>query len=99
MKIPKKFKIANNWINVEIVDSLPNSNYGDYNDAKQVIRIAKTVSIDDEVVNLTEEQLFNTWWHEYVHAMQFYYDNNTSESQAQVFANFLCELFATKFNI
>lgn len=63
-KIPKKFKIANNWITVNMVESLPNSNYGIYNDVKQEINIAKTVEIDDEVVQLTEEQILNTLMHE-----------------------------------
>lgn len=97
-KIPKKFKIANNWITVNIVESLPNSNYGTYNDAKQEINIAKTVEIDDEVVQLTEEQMFNTLAHEYVHCMQFYFDNNIIEAQAQVYANFLCEFLNTKID-
>lgn len=97
-KIPKKFKIANNWITVNIVESLPNSNYGIYNDAKQEINIAKTVEIDDEVVQLTEEQMFNTLAHEYVHCMQFYFDNNITEAQAQVYANFLCEFLNTKID-
>ena len=63
-KIPKKFKIANNWITVNIVESLSNNEYGTYNDAKQEINIAKTVEIDDEVVQLTEEQILNTLMHE-----------------------------------
>ncbi len=97
-KIPKKFKIANNWITVNIVESLPNSNYGTYNDAKQEINIAKTVETDDEVVKLTEEQLLNTFAHELTHCMQFYFDNNTTEAQAQVYANFLCEFLDTKID-
>lgn len=64
-KIPKKFKIANNWITVNIVESLPDSIYGAYDDAKQEINIAKTVKTDDEVVQLTEEQLLNTFMHEF----------------------------------
>ena len=96
MIIPKKFKIANNWISVEVVDKLDNNDYGIYNDAKNLIKIAKTVNADDEIVTLSDKQLFNTLMHELVHVMQFYYDNSTIESQAQVFANFLCEFFDTK---
>lgn len=96
MKIPQKFKIANNWITVELVDKLDNSNYGVYNDAKQTITIAKSVTIDNEVVELTKEQILNTFWHEYCHAMQFYFDNSTSEAQAQSYSNFICELFNTQ---
>lgn len=97
-KIPKKFKIANNWITVDIVDSIQDSKYGTYNEVKQLITIAKTIEIDDEVVQLTEDQMLNTFAHEYVHCMQFYFDNSISEAQAQVYANFLCEFFNTKID-
>jgi hypothetical protein len=97
-KIPKKFKIANNWITVNIVDSIQDSKYGTYNDVKQLITIAKTVEIDDEVVQLTEEQILNTFMHELTHCMQFYFDNNITEAQAQVYANFLCEFLNTKID-
>ena len=63
-KIPKKFKIANNWITVNIVESLSNSEYGTYNDAKQEINISKTIDTDEGTVQLTEEQMFNTFMHE-----------------------------------
>lgn len=52
-KIPKKFKIANNWITVNIVKALDNNEYGIYNDTKQLICIAETVTVDDEVIKLT----------------------------------------------
>jgi len=99
MKIPKKFKMANNWITVEIVDSLPNANYGQYNDVKELISIAKTVKVDGEVIELSEAQIFNTFWHEFVHCMQFYFDNSNSEAQAQSYANFLCEMLNTKVDV
>ena len=38
----------------------------------------------------------NTFWHEYCHAMQFYFDNSTLEAQAQSYANFLSEFFDTR---
>lgn len=98
LKIPKKFKIANNWITVNIVESLPNNYYGLYNDAKQLICIAKTVSADNEIVQLTEEQMFITFMHEFVHCMQFYFGTSMSEEQAQVYANFLCEFLNTKID-
>lgn len=97
-KIPKKFKIANNWITVNIVKSLPNSNYGIYNEAKQEINIAKTVKIDNEIVQLTEELILNTFMRELTHCMQFYFDHNITEVQAQVYANFLCEFLNTKID-
>lgn len=63
-KIPKKFKIANNWITVNIVDRLQDGRYGTYNDVKQLITLAKTIEIANEVVQLTEEQILNTFMHE-----------------------------------
>lgn len=63
-KIPKKFKIANNWITVNIVESLSNNEYGTYNDAKQEINISKTIDTDEGTVQLTEEQMLNTFMHE-----------------------------------
>ena len=97
-KIPKKFKIANNCITVNIVESLSNNEYGTYNDAKQEINIARTVETDEEVVQLSEAQMLNTFAHELTHCMQFYFDNNTTEAQAQVYANFLCEFLDTKID-
>lgn len=63
-KIPKKFKIANNWITINIVESLSNNEYGTYNDAKQEINISKTIDTDEGTVQLTEEQMLNTFMHE-----------------------------------
>ena len=63
-KIPKKFKIANNWITVNIVESLSNNEYGTYNDAKQEINISKIIDTDEGTVQLTEEQMLNTFMHE-----------------------------------
>lgn len=98
MKIPSKFKIANNWITVELVDKLENSSYGQFNDVTSTIKLAKSVEVDKETIYLTEYQMNNTFWHEYCHAMQFYFDNSTSEAQAQSYANFLSEFFDTKVN-
>ncbi len=95
MKIPQKFKIANNWITVEFVDDL-DGKYGTYNDVTAIIQLAKSIKVDNEVIKLSEEQITNTFWHEYCHAMQFYFDNSTSEAQAQSYANFICEFFDTK---
>ena len=96
MKIPSKFKIANNWITVEIVDKTENNNYVYFNDVTSTIKIAKSIEVNNETVNLTEYQMTNTFWHEYCHAMQFYFDNSTLEAQAQSYANFLSEFFDTR---
>ena len=96
MTIPQKFKMANNWITVELVDKTENNNYGCFNDVTSTIKIAKSIEVNNKTINLTEYQMTNTFWHEYIHAMQFYFDNSTSEAQAQSYSNFICELFDTR---
>lgn len=96
MQLPSEFKCAGFTIKVIIEDKLPNNDYGYFCDAKNEIRIAKTVEVDKETVQLTNEQIYNTFWHELIHCFQFYYDNEYSEAQAQTFANFMCEFYNTK---
>lgn len=96
MKIPSKFKMANNWITVEFVDKTENNNYGNFNDVTATIQLARNIEVDNKTIALTEYQINNTFWHEYCHAMQFYFDNSTSEAQAQSYSNFLSEFFDTK---
>ena len=92
--IYKTFKIANQNIQTILLDSLPGGEYGKFNDAKNQIILAKTIEVDNKTtVNLTEDQIFNTFVHELVHCFQFYFDNSYNEAQAQVYANFLCEYF------
>ena len=63
MRIPEKFTINGQTINVEVVGEL-DSEYGNYSDAKELIRIAKTIKEDKEVVKLSQLQIENTFWHE-----------------------------------
>lgn len=94
MNIPTEFKCAGNVIKVNLVEKTDTNSYGNWCDATNTINIAKTIEIDSKTtVNLTEDQIFNTFMHELMHCFQFYYDNNSIEAQAQVYANFLCEYF------
>lgn len=98
--IPASFNCAGFTIKVELYDKLPNNNYGDFDDARNIIRLARSVEVDKETIQLTNEQMHNTFWHEVGHCFQFYYDNDYSESRAQTFANFMQELLKTKtYNI
>lgn len=63
MKIPEKFTINGQTINVEVVGEL-DSEYGNYSDVKELIRIAKTIKEDKEIVKLSQLQIENTFWHE-----------------------------------
>lgn len=96
--IPSEFKCAGFTIKVSVEDSLPNDDYGTFCDATNEIKIAKTMTVDNKVIQLTEEQLLNTFYHELNHCFQFYFDNSYSEAQAQTFANFICEYLRTKVN-
>lgn len=90
--LPKKFKIANQEIKVEICDSLPNGDYGLWDDPTNTIKVARY--IDD--IELSKEQIYNSFYHELVHAFQFYFDNKYDEAQAQCYANFIREYLTTK---
>ena len=89
--IPESFKIANQTITVEIVKSIDNNDYGYFCDATNTIVLAKTLKVNDNIINLTQEQIKNTFWHEVFHAFQFYFNNKYDEAQSQVYANFMCE--------
>lgn len=98
--IPSSFECAGFTIKVEIVDSTKNNSYGQFCDATNTIKIAKTVEAEGEgTITLTEAQKLNTFYHELIHVFQFYYNNDFAESQAQVFANFICEYERTKQNV
>lgn len=62
--IPKKFKIANQWYTVEIVDHLEDADFGDFDSVRAKIRLARKVYSLDEYVELSEEQICNSFWHE-----------------------------------
>ena len=97
--IPESFKCAGHTIKVELCDELPDNRYGAFYDAPGVIKIAKTLLVEDfGKVQLTEQQMTNTFCHELVHCFQFFYGDKWSETQAQVYANFMCEFLTTKTN-
>ena len=95
--IPESFECAGHTIKVEMHDELPDNRYGAFYDAPGVIKIAKSLSVEDYgKVELTEQQMMNTFWHEYFHCCQFFAGEKYSETQAQTYANFMCELIKTK---
>ena len=95
--IPESFECAGHTIKVEMHDILPNNRYGVFYDAPGVIKIAKSLNVEDYgKVELTEQQMMNTFWHEYFHCCQFFAGEKYSETQAQTYANFMCELIKTE---
>lgn len=91
MKIPKEFTIANNKYTIEFLDSVDAENgdklFGDHSAVTNKIRIAKTIG----GVELSDEQIKNTFWHELFHAFQYFFCNGCDEAEAQCFANFMRE--------
>lgn len=97
MQIPSSFKLANINFKVEIVDNIKNgARYGEFNDCTSTIKIAKRALIDDEWIDIPENIMLNTYYHELFHVFNYYYNNKTPESLAQVFANFMTEYLSTK---
>lgn len=97
MNIPEKFKIAGFDIKVELVDKTDDNNFGNWNDVTNTITIAKSISLKNgELTNLTERQMQNTFFHELLHAFQFYCGKEYSEIECNVFANFMVEFLETK---
>lgn len=98
MNIPKSFKIAGQEITVQIVDHLDDNSFGMFGSANNTIYIANNVNTEyDGKVWLTDEHKLNTFFHELIHCFQYYYNNEYSEAEAQVFANFLYEFMDTKY--
>lgn len=95
--IYKRFKIANQIITTHLQDFVAEgSEYGQFSDAENAIFLAKKIILDGgKTIELTKEQIENTWWHECIHAFQFYFNNKFDETQAQVYANFMQEIFAS----
>ena len=65
MKIPGRFTINSQEIKIELVDTLPDQNFGEYCCITDTIKLATHVKDDDGTIYpLTEEQIENTLWHE-----------------------------------
>ena len=50
--IPKKFKIANQWYTIEIVDSIDGGNFGDFDCVRARIRLARNIYSCEEYVKV-----------------------------------------------
>lgn len=96
--IPKSYKIAGNkTVDIAIVESINDGgSYGDFSDAKSKIRLAKNIKVEDELIEISDEDILRTYLHELCHSMQFYYNCEYDEAQAQTFSNFMYEYLHTK---
>lgn len=94
MKIPEKFTINSQEVTVELVDMLPDQNFGEYCCITDTIKIAKNVKDDDGTVYpLTEEQMENTLYHELLHCFQWHSKGEYSEFESNTYAGYLVEFF------
>ena len=94
MKIPEKFTINSQEITVEMVDILPNQKFGEYNCITDKIQLATNVKDDDGIIiQLKEEQIQNTFWHELLHVFQWHSNGDFSEQESNTYAGYLVEFF------
>lgn len=101
--IPEYFKTAGGKvIEVKLEDTIEDSSikghyiFGFFNDASNVIKIAKNVPVNGEDFLQTEEDIERTFWHELFHVFQFYGGFEMDETLAQVFSNFMYEFQHSK---
>ena len=64
---------------------------GDFDCVRARIRLARNIYSCEEYVKVTEEQMCNTCWHEIFHVFNYHMNNETDETIAQSFANFMRE--------
>ncbi len=92
MKIPDKFTINSQEIKIEVVDTLPNQDFGDYNSITDVIRIATHVEDDNkDLIKLKDEQILNTLIHEVLHVFQWHSCGEYSEQESNTYAGYIIE--------
>ena len=92
MQIPSYFKIGGQEYKVEIVDNLEDDNYGEYSYTPSKIQLARK----SEGVDIPDNQMEATFWHELFHAFQYMFNCTTDEAQAQCFSNFMMEFLESK---
>lgn len=94
MKIPDRFTINSQEITIELVDMLPDQDFGEYCCLTDKIKIATHVKDNDStIIPLKEEQIWNTLWHEVLHAFQWHSKGEYSEEESNTYAGYLIEFF------
>lgn len=94
MNIPKKFTINSQEVKIELVETLPDRDFGLYDCVTDTIKIATHVKTDEGTLHkLTDEQIDNTAWHEVLHAFQWHSKGEFSEEESNTYAGYLIEFF------
>lgn len=91
MRIPTKFTINTQPITVLFVDTLPDEKFGEFDAVLNTITIANRVKHNDTTYELTEAQRLNTFFHEVLHAFQWYSTGEFSEQESCTYASYLVE--------
>ena len=94
MKIPSTFTINSQEIKIELVDTLPDQNFGEYNCITDTIKIATHVEDDNkDLIKLKDEQVLNTVIHEILHCFQWHSKGEYSEEESNTYAGYFIEFF------
>ena len=93
--LPSSFTLARNKVTVDFQEN--GRSFGEFDSFRNKITVFVTCKDDDgETVDLTKEQVINTFWHETAHALQWFYSSEMTEQFAQSFGNLLSDLDSTK---
>ena len=95
-KIPTEFSLQGHPIKVNMYDEIENGLFGDYDCAKEVIRIAKNIRRDSELIPLNETQIMASFIHEFIHALQWHSGHEFSEIEAQTYSGMIIEFLNTR---
>lgn len=97
--IPHSFRIANHEYQVLLKEFVILDNhyvYGAFSSTYQTIEVATKIKTDDGPVNLSDECVRNSFWHEVMHCFNYYWNTDCDEGLAQTFANFMREFEITR---
>ena len=97
--IPKEFKINGIKYNVKLLESSEkdvNYNLGEYCDILHEIRVAKTVRLEENILELSDDDILLTYLHELGHCFGDYYKCDHSEEFACAFSHFMYDYIKSK---
>lgn len=93
MNIPDSFTINTQKVSILIKEVADDRGvFGKFNPFTNTISIYTSVRDDDNnLVVLTNEQKINTFFHEVIHAWQWYSGHDSSEIECSTFASYMIE--------
>ena len=98
-KIPNSFRVGGSTFYVNIVENSEkdlNGALGDSTNLLHQIRVAKTCTTEDGIINIPDDEFIKTYLHELGHCFGYYFNGDTSEKFACAFSNFFFEYLITK---